>query len=285
MNTETGRVHVPSPDEVATRRAAHEHRIDRYVEPHLRRRGRGETHPVHDFFFTYYSHPPARLRHWHPGYGVAAPGGTEIGVEYVEARRPLIEGLHRLLAATASRTGNFGCFGLHEWAMVYQLDESALRHGSWPLRLGGGETDRVVEQAQLTCTHFDAFRFFAPGARSLNLLTPRREDRARFEQPSCLHANMDLYRHAFRLSPMIPSELLADCFELAWDIRVLDMRAAPYDLTGLTLDPTGEKWTPVRIETADGRAEYVRRQRDFATRAMALRNQLIESCRALLAHS
>ena len=61
---------------------------------------------------------------------------------------------------------------------------------------------------------------------------------------------MDLYKHAFRLTPMISSDLVADCFELARDIRELDMRAAPYDLADLGFDP-------VRIETAEGKATYV----------------------------
>ena len=82
---------------------------------------------------------------------------------------------------------------------------------------------------------------------------------------------MDLYKHAFRLTPMIGSDLVADCFELAWDIRVLDMRAAPYDLTGVVLDPTGEPWTPVRIETPAGKREYADQQRHFAERAAPLR--------------
>ena len=86
---------------------------------------------------------------------------------------------------------------------------------------------------------------------------------------------MDLYKHAFRLSPMVPSDLVADCFELAWDIRVMDMRAAPYDLAGLGFDP-------VRIETPDGKAEYVAAQRMFAERGAPLRHRLVEECRRLL---
>jgi hypothetical protein len=93
---------------------------------------------------------------------------------------------------------------------------------------------------------------------------------------------MDLYKHAFRLTPLIPSELVADAFELAWDIRILDMRAAPYDFTGVTLDTTGEPWTPVRIETPDGKAEYVAMQREFAERGAPIRQQLIDQCRRLL---
>ena len=77
---------------------------------------------------------------------------------------------------------------------------------------------------------------------------------------------MDLYKHAFRLTPMICSDLVADCFELARDIRVLDMKAAPYDLADLGFEP-------VRIETAEGKQEYADAQRDVrrAGRATAAR--------------
>lgn len=85
----------------------------------------------------------------------------------------------------------------------------------------------------------------------------------------------DLYKHAFRLSPMISSDLVADCFELAWDIRTLDMRAAPYDLADLGFEP-------VRIETVDGKAEYVEAQRGFAERSAPLRERLIAECTRLL---
>ena len=94
---------------------------------------------------------------------------------------------------------------------------------------------------------------------------------------------MDLYKHAFRLSPMICSDLVADCFELAWEIRILDMRAAPYDMTGWTLDPTGEPWTPVRIETAEGKRAYATLQERLAQRAAPLRERLIAECERLLA--
>jgi len=133
------------------------------------------------------------------------------------------------------------------------------------------------------CSHFDAFRFFTPSAIGMNTLSPGNRDRPAFEQPGCLHGGMDLYgKVAVRLSPMICSDLVADAFELAWDIRNLDMRAAPYDMTGWTLDPTGEPWTPVMIETAEGKAEYVRLQRVFSERAAPIRKQLIQECERLL---
>jgi hypothetical protein len=198
-----------------------------------------------------------------------------VGTAYVASQRPLLEALHRLLTATAGRAPHLGCFGMHEWAMVYRLGEDETRHADWPLRLGPEGTDRVVESHRIACSHFDAYRFFTGPARPLNTLRPTSADRADFEQPGCLHAGMDLYKHAFRLSPMIGSDLVADCFELARDIRVLDMRAAPYDLADLG-------FLPVRVETAEGKQEYAAAQRAFAERGAPLRQRLVDECRRLL---
>jgi hypothetical protein len=164
---------------------------------------------------------------------------------------------------------------MHEWAMVYRLPQDGVRHASWPLRLGEAGTDTVVEQHRISCSHFDAFRFFTDEARPRNTLQPRSDDRPELEQPGCLHAGMDLYKHAYRLTPLVPSELVADCFELARDIRVLDMRASPYDLSGLG-------YSPVRVETATGKQEYVAAQRAFAERGAPLRARLVEECERLL---
>ena len=56
---------------------AHAARVDAFVEPHLARRSEQVSHPVHDFLFTYYSHRPAQLRRWHPGFGVALEEAPE----------------------------------------------------------------------------------------------------------------------------------------------------------------------------------------------------------------
>jgi hypothetical protein len=85
---------------------------------------------------------------------------------------------------------------------------------------------------------------------------------------------MDLYKWSYKLDPFVASELIADCFELAVDIRVLDMRASPYDLADFG-------YPPVRIETAEGRAAYARAQAGFARRAAPLREQLIAECSQL----
>lgn len=267
------------------RAAAHEERVDVWVQPHLERRRRRVAHPVHDFLFTYYSQRPAALRRWHPGYGVTLLDAAEyadlkgyegleasVTLEHLSGRRALIESVRDLLVATAGRAATYGCFGLHEWAMVYRSQEA--RHPV-PLRLGATGTDTVVESHRIACSHFDAFRFFTEPARPLNGLQPGRDDRTAFEQPGCLHAGMDLYKHAFRLTPLIPSELVADCFALAWDIRELDMRASPYDLADLGYEP-------IRIETPDGKAEYVAAQRAFAERATPLRQKLVAECDRLL---
>jgi hypothetical protein len=273
------------------RAAAHEQRVDSWVGPHLARRAQGVPHPVEDFLFTYYSQRPAALRRWHPGFGTGLADGTSydglrgydvrdgvaaVTTAHLTSRRPLLRTLRTLLAATAARPAQLGCFGMHEWAMVYRQPQDLVRHGAVPLRLGGRGTDTVVEQHRVACSHFDAFRFFTDEARPRNVLQPRSDDRPEFEQPGCLHAGMDLYKHAYRLTPLVASDLVGDCFALARDIRVLDMRASPYDLSGLGL-------APVRVETAEGKREYVEAQRAFAERGAPLRRRLLEECDRLLA--
>ncbi|MET0297001.1 MAG: 3-methyladenine DNA glycosylase [Microbacterium sp.] len=267
------------------REAQHHARADALTADHRARAGRGERHPVEDFLFTYYSYKPSVLRRWHPGEGVALTDAADDpraqwrwyradassrtvavdGVSFRAERALLLTGVGRILRATVGRAGVFGCFGLHEWAMVYRQPEH--RHPV-PLRLGQTETDGVVEAHELRCTHFDAFRFFTPDAAPLNREQPSRETQPLLEQPGCLHAGMDLYKWAVKLGPIVPGDLLLDAFELARDIRTLDMRASPYDLTGWGYDP-------VPIETGEGKAEYVRAQRAFADRGAAIRARLL----------
>ncbi|MBB3677724.1 3-methyladenine DNA glycosylase [Modestobacter versicolor] len=284
---------VLAPAEWTAREAAHQARVDAWVVPHQQRRRDGVAHPVWDFLFTYYSEPPGRLRRWHPGVGTVltgdaararlawpfyaeVPGGVAVDVEAFLARRRVAIGwVHGLLSATAGRTAQFGCFGLHEWAMLYRPGEGEVRHEQLPLRLGQAGTDAVVEQHKVQCSHVDAYRFFTRAGAPRNTLTPTRDTQAQLEQPGCLHATMDLYKWAYKLSPAVPGELLADCFALAADVRELDMRASPYDLAALG-------WTPVAIETPEGKAEYVAAQRGFAARGAALRVRLLDVCRELL---
>ncbi|TCO21284.1 hypothetical protein EV652_111193 [Kribbella steppae] len=276
-----------SPTEWGPLQRSHTERADALVADHLDRQKRREAHPVEDFLFTYYSTRPNQLRVWHPGPGIRLLDAVEYdgrrGYAYVDGaavldpaevvrRRHSVQWIHRLLAATADRQPQFGCFGLHEWAMVYRTSD--VRHQKWPLRLGAEGTDSVVESHKIACSHFDAFRFFTAPARGLNVLEPTRESQPALEQGGCLHANMDLYKWACKLMPFTPSSLVLDCFELARDIRTLDMRASPYDLAALG-------YSPVQIETPAGKAEYAAAQRSFAIRARPLRLQLVALCEEL----
>ncbi len=284
-------VRVLEPAAWRERAAAHEARADALTAGHRRRRREGRPHPVEDFLFTYYPFRPGRLRRWVPGVGVALAGAVGTGLEEhafhaVEGDRVLLDApaflarrgetvtfVRDLLAATASRPAALGCFGLHEWAMAYRLPEEELRH-SWPLRLGRAGTDEVVESHRIRCTHHDAYRFFTEPARPRNEVRPSAGRRVELEQPGCLHAGMDVYKWASKLSPAVPSELVADAFELAREVRGLDMRASPYDLRELGYEP-------VPIETPAGRARYVSEQRAFAERAQVLRARLVEVCDAV----
>ncbi|HWA87879.1 MAG TPA: 3-methyladenine DNA glycosylase [Opitutus sp.] len=276
------------------RRAAHERRVRAWTDPHQARAARGEKHPVYDFLFSYYAFRPAWLRRWHPGPDVLlagerareflrwpeyreTAGGVIADVGALSASRREFAGwLRELLTGMRERPAFFGCFGLHEWAMVYRQPADELRHHAWPLRFPAAEIAGIVERTGVCCSHFDAFRFFTAGARPLNRLQPARESAVRLEQRGCLHANMDLYKWAFKLAPFSPGELVADCFELARDIREIDMRASPYDLRALGFEP-------IAIETPAGRTEYERWQREFAARGEPLRERLLDLCGRLLA--
>lgn len=274
---------------------AHHDRVDARTREHLARRARGEKHAVEDFVWTYYRHRPAQLRRWHPGPGVVLENApdheatrhyttserdgtrlTSLNVsEFMSRRGSLVRHIHDLLTATAGRTPTLGCFGLHEWAMVYRGADHR-RHPA-PLRLGASGTDEVVDSMQISCTHFDAYRFFTPAAAPLNRYRPTRQGEIELEQPGCLHAGMDLYRFAGELLPAVPSELVVDCFDHAMRARYLDMAASPYDLAYLGVEP-------VRIETPRGRAEYVAAQKALAEAAFPLRHRLIAATADLLRH-
>lgn len=284
---------LPEP-EWLERRRAHEARVRVWADPHQARQARGEKHPTEDFLWEYYSFRPSWLRRWHPGPDVVLLGEAAREYlhwpEYVEAdggvrvncaafepkRREFLEWLRTFLHNTQNRAPAFACFGLHEWAMVYRLAPGEVRHAQLPLRFAPEEIARIVDAQTVRCSHFDAFRFFTPAARPLNRLQPERTTTTQLEQRGCLHANMDLYKWAFKLAPFAPSELVADCFAFAREIREVDMRASPYDCTSLGL-------APLAIETPEGRADYERLQRGFAERSQPLRARLIAVCERLLA--
>jgi hypothetical protein len=282
---------VLAPHDWIPRRDQHRARVAAILGPYVQQRAQGRSNPVVDFLFTYYNLTPGQLRWWHPGFGVVLTGaeageyenrrgycriddGVCVAPDHLTRRRPTVEYVAELMAATASRPAHLACFGLHEWAMVYRADPDELRHSA-PLRLSQDGTDAVVESLPLRCTHFDAFRFFTDPARPRNTEQLSRPGQVATEQPGCLHAGMDLYRFAAKMLPLVDSDLLLDAFELAYAARELDMRASPYDLRAFGYEP-------IPVETSTGRAEYVRQQAAIAERAAAVRSRLLARCEELL---
>jgi hypothetical protein len=275
------------------RAAAHRARAERWTLPARRRRGCRQPHPVEDFLFTYYPFPFAKLEEWHPPVGVALHAADPLPACWTkppyrrdgrlvaadpaalsDKERARLRWLRELLVATRDRPPIPACHGLHEWAMVYRGAE--VRHaGIAPLRLPQEEIDALVESRPIRCSHFDAFRFFHPAAQPLNRLQPTLLGRPQHEQPACVHANLDLYKWAFKAMPWAGSDHLLDCLELALELRDLDMRASPYDLSAFGL-------APIRIETADGRRDYEREQFRLAAKAAPLRQALIDSLATVL---
>ncbi len=271
--------------------AAHEARLRPVLDPYLAARRRGEKQPVMDFLFEYYTFRPSRLLRWRPGLGVAVQGAearrwledpdfveTPEGVTVDPARFPAhripsLRWVVTLLEQTAARRPHLGCCGMHEWAMVYRTERP--RHAHVPLRMDPDALAAFVELRPITCTHFDAFRFFTEAARPLNRFQPTRDTIHELEQPGCLHANMDLYRWAYKFYPWVGSDLIADAFLLACRIRTLDMQASPYDLRAYGLEP-------IPIETPEGRRRYRELQEQFYYEAQPIRQRLLQTLRALL---
>lgn len=262
-----------------SRREAHRQRVGPLAEDRVARSGR--KHPVYDFLFEYYSYRPAHLVRWSPGVSVVLEGATIADAEwphlfrecdggivlraddFPEKRRSYLHWAIDYLHATGDREPQFGCFGLHEWAMVYRTTD--VRHARVPLRIAAEE---VVESMPLRCTHYDAFRFFTPAAVPRNRVQLSREVTTDHDQPGCVHVTMDLYKFAYKLAPWVTSEVVAEAFELAAAARELDMRASPYDLSEFG-------FSPIRIETKEGREEYVREQRELTRRAEPVRARVL----------
>ncbi len=275
--------------------AQHRERAEQWTLPYRSRRASGQMHPIYDFLFIYYRNKPSQLETWHPGYGVALEGAT-LGTTFKETHyridgdivslapekmsistRHRLEMALRLCKTVRSRPPAFGCFGMHEWAMVYRgAEKGEVRHGErLPLRLSQEATDAFVRSRPIQCSHFDAFRFFSPGAKAFNRIRPTKDSRLENEQCGCLHTNMDLYKMATHCMPWVGSELLWQCFEFAVGARQLDMQASPYDCRSLGFEA-------IKVETPTGKLEYECRQRKLSEESHLLRDELITRLETLL---
>jgi hypothetical protein len=271
--------------------STHRQKLSPIVEKYLYWRTHGLKHPVYDFLFSYYSFSTGQLLRWTPGIDVTLEfdpndrfdwpdhlsiSGRRASVDvrlFPERRIKFLLWAITYLQNTRDRPAVFHCFGLHEWAMVYQTNDR--QHPQVPLRLPQTDISEFVNSQSLCCTHYDAFRFFSPDAVPRNRYQLERESMIDFDQAGCIHANMDLYKFGYKVAPFLASELLADLFLLAKMAREIDMRASPYDLSQFGM-------TPIEIETKDGRELYVRAQRELYENAQQCRERLIKSYTSLL---
>lgn len=302
-------------DELAERVRRHQARVHEVTRVVREAEEAGRSNPIEGFLFTYYRWPRSRLERWFPGVGVVVEGsdparfasrgkaprrgrksgpppqpkhyhrvlcrdGVDMVVVDVDSwladHHRTAKRIHEGLLRIAARPARFGCFGRHEWAMLYRAPQRL--HQDLPLRLSQAEIDAEVESSPVMCSHAEAFRFFTPEAQPLNVVSLRGVDEFEHEQAGCVHAAMDLYRFAFTLAPMVGAELVVECYAHARKARILDMRASPYDVSGFG-------FSPVCIETPEGRAEYVSQQRELADVTAVLRAQILEVTEVLVAAS
>lgn len=265
------------------------HLIDNYLE----KRSQQQKDPVMDFLFEYYAFRPSRLKRWSPGLGVllegagrdTAPELSELALTdegafldpglFPDNRKTSVQWIYGLLEKSSDKKPAFGCFGMHEWAMVYKQQPDEVRHNRLPLRMDRQELADFVESRPLVCTHYDAFRFFTEAARPLNRFELKRDGFAETEQPGCIHSNMDLYKWGFKMYPWISSDTIREAFKLALEARYIDMKASPYDLRDRGLEP-------IKIETEAGRMEYIEKQRGIYEKSVPVREQLIREYRGLM---
>lgn len=268
----------------------HQKKVADKIDGYLERRQHHQKDPVMDFLFEYYAFRPSHLKRWSPGFGVLLEGNRHTRYPELSELKCTREGafLHpdffpdnrksglgwilELLENSRDKDPSFGCFGMHEWAMVYKRDK--VRHNQIPLRMRKEELAEFVESRPLVCTHFDAFRFFSDPAKPLNKHRLSRDKFSKTEQPGCLHTNMDLYKWAFKGYPWISSNTIWDAFELAIDTRIVDMKASPYDLRERGLKP-------IKIETEAGRKEYLEEQQAIYRNSIPIREHLIDEYRNL----
>lgn len=290
-------------------------------------------HPVYNFLHTYYRYSIEELKNYSPGMSVYLEDVAEndlfskknmknsfrlhdrmvkLSVDgcYWDVQKDLmfdkpnsrygwinLTRTRDILQSTTTKTAFLGCFGLHEWAMLYsgknknyinqQKEENTSdsdrantreRHQKFlPLRVNQKEIDFIVESGGLKCTHYDAWRFFHPDSQSWNIINPlNRGNQIKHEQPGCVHTNMDLFKYAFNLYPLISSDLLLESIDVAVTARKIDMRASPYDVSQFNIG------NPLCVETKQGREEYVIEQEKLSIMAAPVREKLLKSYNEVL---
>ena len=122
-------------------RDRHIRRINSILGDYLIKKEHQVKNPILDFLFEYYTFRPGLLIRWSPGYQMTLEKMAFKDIEDLVEIRCLPDGMridpsafptHRvasldwviqLIEVTMSRAPSFGCFGMHEWAMVYQTSK------------------------------------------------------------------------------------------------------------------------------------------------------------------
>ena len=273
---------IISESEWRLRAKNHQSKVDSLISEWRQYKKNAQKHPTLDFLFYYYNLKATRLRLWSPGAGIELEGTHDAnllfgyysksknGFELNPNKFPLnrintFRWTNKLLENTASQTPVFNCYGVHEWSMIYKSQSK--RHEQLPLRISQDQLNSFVENTPCNCTHFDAFRFFTKDAKPLIKHPLNRDNQPDYEQSACLHANMDLYKWAYKVFPFISADILLECFELAIQCRYLDMQASPYDLSEFKMEP-------IEVNLSSGREKYISEQHRLKKIADPLREKL-----------
>lgn len=292
VSTDRRKTQIVDFDEWTSTIDHHRESLAGILNPYLKKRSEQKKDPVLDFLFEYYKFRPSHLLRWSPGIGITLrhdgrldrlPEVSELSVDdefayvdpelFPDKRLKATRWIHNLLVKTNDSKPFFGCFGMHEWAMVYRAE--GVRHSQLPLRFSDNKIAEIVESRPVLCTHFDAYRFFTDAAKPLNKHQLSRDTFHDTEQSGCIHSNMDIYKWAYKLYPWISSELIREAFFLALEARIFDMKASPYDLRDYGLEP-------IKIETEAGRKEYMKHQTAIWEKGIPIRQKLIDAYEKLL---
>ena len=193
--------------------------------------------------------PPARRRRTRRSAGLAArrrcghrrrggfPGGAGNRVEFARdhpGRYRGAAGAVRLLRA--ARVGH----GLPA-GQVQRSGTTTCSCGSAP-----SGTDQVVEEQPDPLLALRRLPLLHAGCRSAEQpASPAARTSGTMEQPGCLHANMDLYKWAYKLAPAAAQRAGHGLLRAVLADPGLDMQASPYDLAalGLPADPDRDRRT------------------------------------------
>eukprot|EP00605_Chrysophyceae_sp_TOSAG23-4_P001165 GSChrysophyteH1.ASY1.ANO1.1273.1 assembled CDS len=246
-----------------------------------------KDHPIYNFLHIYYKFSVREVQLYSPG--LTSPALDEVHIEDIgfvasfqdlnlfsrapgRYKRLELEKNRDILHGSLRRIPNFACHGLHEWAMLYK--SNAKMQTKLRLRVPQSTIDSLVKGelgCSLRCTHFDAFRFFHPDAKPLNAFQLSRDTQVAHEQGGCIHATMDLFKHAYSIFPLISSSLLRRSLELAFKARYLDMRSSPYDVSMYRGCED-----VIEVETERGRKKYREEQMLLWKESSSARRELLE---------